>query len=208
MIGRGRFQSVILLLLYDEVEVGTIKIIFRNRPVKPGDSITRTGANNTQAYIQQPKVTFLNDTASISETSDKTKFIQARDEGELRVLANLTGSTIAPCGVFLLVIGVITGAAKSQNNERLNGFVSPRTIQPVEITLVNPKPPRPTPPFFEAHCLIETMAMVLDFMIEHGVFREVVLVLKVSGVNVASGFMGTVDAVAGTFQSNLNVSVS
>lgn len=208
MIELGRFQSVTLSLLYDGKRVGTVEIVFRERPVKPGETIASTEANNTQALSQQQNVTFFNDTASLTEKLNNGNLIQADNDKELRVLATLTGSTVAPWDVFLLVIEVISGTAELEYNERLNDYVSPRTIPRVEITFRNPEPPRTMPPFFEAHYLIQAMATIPDLMIRKGVFKEVVLVLKVDGVDVASGNMGTVDAAASLSQANSNVSVS
>lgn len=208
MIDLERFQSVRLSLLYDEVEVGTIKIGFRPRPGKPGVTIASSAANNTQALSQQRNVTFLNDTASTSENQENGNPIQAKGDKGLKVLATLTGSTVAPWDVFLLIIGVIAEAAELEYDERLHSYVSSRSIPRVEITFMEATPPRTTPPFLEAHWLIEAMAMIPDCMIRKGVFMEALLILEVNGVDVASGFLGTKDAAAGLSPANSNISVS
>lgn len=115
---------------------------------------------------------------------------------------------MGPYDIFRLVIEVNSGGAEFEYIERLNDHVPPTTIPRVKMTFTDPEPPRTMPSFAETHYLIEAMATIPVLIIEEGVFKEIILVLEVNDVDVASGLISIIDAAAGLSRAHSNISVS
>ena len=102
----------------------------------------------------------------------------------------LTETSVQAYDVFLLAIAVIVDLAPLEATLPLHTYKSPQIAANIVAVFQEPPPARTSAPFFEAHWLISAMAMIPEYMIKKGRFREAYAFIEVDGVRVANGFLG------------------
>ena len=125
---------------------------------------------------------------------------------KLRML--LSETSVRAFDVFLLAIAVIVDLAPLEATMSLHTYESPRVAANIVAVFQEPPPARTSAPFFEVHWLISVMAMIPEYMIKKGKFKEAYAFIEVDGVRVANGFLGANVGGGGLAGVKGNVSVS
>lgn len=187
-------------------EVGTIELVDW-----PTTQYTSRGpiADSTQNLTQQSNLSIVKRPSSLSVFPEDTNITaENAQDRHLIVRAKLTGSTVPLFDVFLLVMAVLVDVANLGATEHLRDYASPANAAGAEIEFKEPVPARTSPPFFEVQWLMETMAIIPQYMIKKGVFKEALVLVELDGVKVADGFLGTKEAGVRLTNVNYNGSVS
>lgn len=165
-----------------------------------------TRTKSTQNLDQQPNQSFVNSSSDIPVFT-KTTNITAENVRYPEVDVQITafGMTLDLFTVFLLIFAVLVDAAEMGPTKRLRDYTSPEDDASFQLVFETPTQTPMRSPYFEAGWLMVAVAMIPDYMIRRGVFREAVIKINVDGVTVANGFLRSK---AGLMNVNSNLSVS
>ena len=168
---------------------------------------------STQDVTQQPKLSFVNSSSDIQVFSEKRNTTSDNSQNSNFVVqVMMVDSNISPFDVFLLVITVLVEAAELQPRRHLRGYmskaVSATSGTPLRIVFEEPTPARTSSPYFEVQWLMETMAILPQFMVRKGAFQEAVILVELDGISIADGFLLGSPPVVGMTNVGSNVSVS
>lgn len=167
--------------------------------------VTRT--KSTQNLDQQPYQSFVIPSSDIPAFTKTTNITAGtlRDP-EIDVQITPFGSRLDLFSVFLLIFAVLVDAAEMGSTKHLGDYSSPEEdAGSLQLVFQTPTLAPTRSSYFEAGWLMMAAAMIPDYMIRKGVFREAFIKLHVNGVFVANGFMRPK---LGSMNINSNLSVS
>ena len=119
----------------------------------------------------------------------------------------LTETSIFSFDVFLVAIAVIVDLAPRAPTSPLNTYKSPQIAANIVAVFQEPPPGRTGAPIFEVQWLISAVALIPEYMIRKGRFKEAYAFIDVDGVRVANGFLGANVRGGGLASGTGNVSV-
>ena len=160
----------------------------------------------TQNLNQQPNLSFVEPSSDLSVFSKPTNNTaeNVQDPGVIVQITSM-GAKLDMYETFLLIIAVLVDAAEMGATKHLRDYTSPEDTAGVRIGFESAG--RSTP-YFEVGWLMTAVAMIPNYMIKEGVFREALINIKVDGVAVASGFIRRRAREVGLTNVNSNLSVS
>lgn len=168
---------------------------------------------STHDVTLQPKLSFVNSSSDIQVFSEKRNTTSDNGQNmnfEVRIM--MVDSYLSLFDVFLLVITVLVDAAELQSRRRLRGYTSQAVSAgpgtPIRIVFEEPSPARTSLPYFEVQWLMETMAIIPQFMVRKGAFQEAVILVELDGLSIADGYLMESPPAVGMTNVGSNVSVS
>ncbi|KAM0802414.1 hypothetical protein BDR22DRAFT_887645 [Usnea florida] len=185
MVLLNKFQQATFALFWEGREVGTVQLV----PWPETQSTNQTvHTNSTLNLTQQSNLPLVQDPSSLPASIIDTPTPPENARMTLQML--LTETSIFSFNVFLVAIAVIVDLAPRAATSALNTYKSPQIAANIVAVFQEPPPERTSPPFFEVQWLISAVAMVPEYMIRKGRFKEAYAFIDVDGVRVANGFLG------------------
>lgn len=145
---------------------------------------------STQNLDQQPHQSFVIPASDLSVLTNTTN-ITAENVGDPEVNVQITafGLKLDLFTFFLLIFAVLVDTAEMGPTKRLGAYTSPEDATSLQIAFETPTPAPMRSPYFKAGWVMMAAAMIPDYMIRRGVFREASIKIHVDGVFVANGFL-------------------
>ena len=162
---------------------------------------------------QQPKLSFVNSSSDVQVFTEKRNITSENSQNlNLEVRIVLAEPYIPLFDVFLLIITVLVDAAGLRPTKRLRGYtsqaVSASSGPPARIVFEEPTPARTSSPYFEVQWLMKTVALIPNYMVREGAFKEAVILVELDGLRVANGFLKESPPGVAITNVGSNVSVS
>lgn len=165
-----------------------------------------TRTKSTQNLDQRPNQSFVIPSSDLSVFT-KTTNITAENVQAPEVIVQIRafGLVLDLFTVFLTILAVMVDAAAMGRTKRLGNYTSPEDAASLQLVFETPTPAPTSTPYFEAGWLMVAAALIPNYMIRKGVFKEAVLKVVVDGITVANGFLRPK---VGLMNINSNLSVS
>lgn len=164
-----------------------------------------TRTKSTQNLDQRPNQSFVIPSSNLSVFTKTTNITAENVQAQVFVQITAFGLNLDLFTVFRTIIAVLVDAAAMGATMRLGNYTSPEDAASLQLVFSTPTPAPTSTPCFEAGWLMLAAALIPDYMIRRGAFREAELKIVVDGITVANG---TLRPKVGLMNINSNLSVS